>query len=277
MPSATPFEPPMLSLGKKRKRDDGPEAQVQLITQYYQDESQNLLSAINDERLMFPSTACGYPASLLNMPRKVIPLPVSKRFRLLDENEEHLHHPHSHPLPQPCQYSQQQQQQQQQSHFSHSHPEYSTPPTSPNHSRSSMATKAHPSARLSPCHICHRKPTKKSDLDSFADCMGCEQRACFICIRACQGWLPPPSTSPISEEIVEEDVSASFTMRDVDDDNSEDGREPSKAQEPSRKEGKGGGWRGHGHREMVCSRCCVERGPEGDIVCLGCLAGMAGA
>lgn len=25
------------------------------------------------------------------------------------------------------------------------------------------------------------------------------------------------------------------------------------------------------HRGMVCSRCCVERGVEGEVWCLGCL------
>ena len=25
------------------------------------------------------------------------------------------------------------------------------------------------------------------------------------------------------------------------------------------------------HRAMVCSRCCVERGPDGEVRCLGCL------
>lgn len=28
---------------------------------------------------------------------------------------------------------------------------------------------------------------------------------------------------------------------------------------------------GTGHRGMVCSRCCVERGTEGEVLCLGCL------
>ena len=36
------------------------------------------------------------------------------------------------------------------------------------------------------------------------------------------------------------------------------------------------GWSGRGHREVICSGCCVERGSEGDVVCLGCLAGMEG-
>ncbi|KAI1143489.1 hypothetical protein F5Y05DRAFT_368769 [Hypoxylon sp. FL0543] len=258
MPSITPFERPMLSPSKKRRRDDDHgEVQVPLYgpskpfrsfaansdagtraTQH--GDSTNLISVINNnERLLFHSPGRG-TTSLLNMPRKVVPLPVNKRFRLVSDDEDPSH---SH---------------NQQSHLSHAHPEYSTPPASPQRAN----TKTNAPALLSPCHICHRKPTKKSDLDSFADCMGCGQRACFVCVRACQGWLPA------SEE--EEDLSASFTMQDVDD-----------AQEPSLKQRKGGGpdggWIGRGHREMICSRCCVERGPEGDVVCLGCLAGMEGA
>ncbi|KAI1407813.1 hypothetical protein F5Y13DRAFT_121394 [Hypoxylon sp. FL1857] len=262
MPSITPLEWPMLSPSKKRRRDDD-HGSVQQVPLYGSSkpfrslptnsdggsrphaESTNLISVINNnnnnERLIFPSSGRG-AASLLNMPRKVIPLPANKRFRLIsEEDDDHLH---SH---------------NQQSHLSHAHPEYSTPPASPQRMNN---TKANPPALLNPCHICHRKPTKKSDLDSFADCMGCGQRACFVCIRACQGWLPT------SEE--EEDLSASFTMQDVDD-----------AQDRNPKQRKGGGsdggWIGRGHREMVCSRCCVERGPEGDVVCLGCLAGMEGA
>lgn len=30
------------------------------------------------------------------------------------------------------------------------------------------------------------------------------------------------------------------------------------------------------HREMVCSRCCVERGTEGEVLCLGCLRMVEG-
>lgn len=218
-------------------------------------ESTHLLSAINNnERFIFPSSARG-TASLLNMPRKTIPLPVSKRFRMFNESGEHTH-------PRPGHSSQQ-------SHLSHAHPEYSTPPASPQHARSSRTT--NPPASLSPCHICHRKPTKKSDLDSFADCMGCGARACYVCLRACQGWLP---VSAEEEETKDQDLSASFTMEDVDDNTSD--------QDSDRKQGKEGGcpdegWIGRGHRSMVCSRCCVERGPEGDVVCLGCLAGMEGA
>jgi hypothetical protein len=36
------------------------------------------------------------------------------------------------------------------------------------------------------------------------------------------------------------------------------------------------GWAKGGHRKMICSRCCVERGPDGDVVCLGCLPFVEG-
>ncbi|KAI2471248.1 hypothetical protein F4781DRAFT_387821 [Annulohypoxylon bovei var. microspora] len=274
MPSITPFELPAFCPSKKRRRDDSDHTETQMplygspksylrslptnsdvrSRTIQHSESTNLLSAINNnERLILPPSARG-PSAMLNMPRKVIPLPVNKRFRIAsDDDDEHLHHPYNslpaHHLSQ-------------QSHHSHAHPEYSTPPTSPQNSR---PARPNPQALLSACHICHRKPTKKSDLDCFADCAGCGQRACFVCIRACPGW--PACASE------EENLTASFAMQDVDYDSSSYEPEP----EPGLKQGKGGGWSGRGHREMVCSRCCVERGPEGDVVCLGCLAGMEGA
>lgn len=125
---------------------------------------------------------------------------------------------------------------------------------------------------LAPCHICHRRPTKKSDLDSFADCEGCGERACFICIRACIDLTPADQEvgrraegdmgGGISEQ---EALSRSFCMDDADDTAAErDGGQ----QEERRK-----GWAG-GHRGVVCSRCCVEMGPDGEIACLGCLSRM---
>lgn len=39
-------------------------------------------------------------------------------------------------------------------------------------------------------------------------------------------------------------------------------------------EGEGGAEEGGGgHRGVVCSRCCVERGVDGEVWCLGCLGG----
>lgn len=128
-------------------------------------------------------------------------------------------------------------------------------------------------ACLAPCHICHRRPTKKSDLDSFADCEGCGERACFICIRECIGLTRTDQEmgrrvegdmgADISEQ---EALSRSFRMDDADDTTEERGG----GEEERRK-----GWAG-GHRGVVCSRCCVEMGPDGEISCLGCLSRMEG-
>ncbi|KAK2072664.1 hypothetical protein P8C59_007002 [Phyllachora maydis] len=65
--------------------------------------------------------------------------------------------------------------------------------------------------RLSRCHTCHRKPTKKSDLDDFADCESCGQRTCFICIRQCSGWRHRDRTA--GDKAV--DLSVSITMEDA--------------------------------------------------------------
>lgn len=37
------------------------------------------------------------------------------------------------------------------------------------------------------------------------------------------------------------------------------------------------GWDAGGHRAVVCSRCCIERGAEGDVTCLGCLSKIESA
>ncbi|KAI0974407.1 hypothetical protein F4678DRAFT_422541 [Xylaria arbuscula] len=275
MPSATQSAYSMVSpAARKRRRDDG---EVQKPFNSTLETSQNIFSAThNNERFVIPSNR-GSP-SLYSVPRKAIPLPVSKKFRLIDDNPReqqpnnhslaHYHHHHDI-LPSTASHSQP-------SHFSHAHPELASAAASSttlHHTRPTPA-RTNSSALLSPCHICHRKPTKKSDLDSFADCMGCGERTCFVCIRACQGWLPAlPATS-------EEDLSTSFTMRDIDDEESSANHATKlpDAQNPEQRQKKGeGGWSGEGHRGVICSRCCVERGPEGDVVCLGCLAGMRGA
>ncbi|KAF7868469.1 hypothetical protein EAF04_005000 [Stromatinia cepivora] len=94
---------------------------------------------------------------------------------------------------------------------------------------------------LRACHICRRKPTVKKELDAFANCEGCAKRTCWVCIRECLGgW--------------------GGKMGMVEEGGGMD-------------EGKDEGWGGKGmqHRGMVCSRCCVERGTEGEVLCLGCL------
>lgn len=239
--------------------------------------SQNLLSAINNnERIIIPSNRGS--ASLFGHPRKPIPLPVNKKFRLAEEN--HHEPPQNGHYLRSSDISPTAPSQPQQSYFSHAHPELASPVRP-------ALTRSNTSALLSPCHICHRKPTKKSDLDSFADCTICGERTCFICLRACQGWLPElDGDEPNKTEVGTEDLSASFTMRDVDDEDAvhNHAHKPVAPQRPEQKQrkGEGGGdaegtWNGRGHRRVICSRCCVERGSEGDVVCLGCLAGMRGA
>ncbi|CAK7216138.1 hypothetical protein SBRCBS47491_002730 [Sporothrix bragantina] len=95
-----------------------------------------------------------------------------------------------------------------------------------------------------PCHICHRKPRRKCDLDSLAYCEGCGERTCFVCLRECLGW---------TDNEAPEDTAATPTA------------EATEEQQP---------WSttSHGHRRTVCSRCCVERGEDGDVVCLGCIS-----
>ncbi|KAL1894420.1 hypothetical protein Sste5346_005922 [Sporothrix stenoceras] len=102
-----------------------------------------------------------------------------------------------------------------------------------------------------PCHICHRRPRRKVDLDSLANCEGCGQRTCFVCLRECLGWTENGTpTEPTHMSSM-----ATTTTPTT----------PQKQQPP---------WSttSHGHRRMVCSRCCVERGEDGDVVCLGCVA-----
>ncbi|KAF4337063.1 hypothetical protein FBEOM_9052 [Fusarium beomiforme] len=123
------------------------------------------------------------------------------------------------------------------------------------------------SALLAPCNICHRRPTKKSDLDSFANCQGCGERTCFICIRECQG-LNVDGGSGVSEQ---ELLSRSFHMDDVDGGQ----QEQNSAKSGTRQTNKG--WNAVGHQSVVCSRCCIERGAEGDVTCLGCFSRMEGS
>jgi len=176
---------------------------------------------------------------------------------------------------------------------------------------------------MSRCHICSRKPTKKSELDSFTDCQGCGRRTCYICIRECLGWGPPAtmmnhaqadSRAPPTPTLPQE---PSFTMVDIDllDDNGNANdigtdnyhqrileqqqlallKSQQQAQQQPQlrlrqssgnegREGRAEAGRGFdgcpnsggGHRQRVCSRCCVERGEDGEVACLGCLPFVEG-
>ncbi|KXX80533.1 hypothetical protein MMYC01_202596 [Madurella mycetomatis] len=141
--------------------------------------------------------------------RKIIPLQSAKRRRTsvdrdvaTSEGEPMQRSPCNSP-------SQKQQQQLQQQRLHHAKAAGKSRQTT-------AAADAPPStALIDRCHICFRKPTKKSDLDSFADCQGCGQRTCYVCIRECLGWDPnlqpellasPPTAA----------TDASFTMLDAD-------------------------------------------------------------
>jgi len=39
---------------------------------------------------------------------------------------------------------------------------------------------------LTPCHVCHKAPRLKKDLEAYEDCWRCDERTCYICIRQCQ-------------------------------------------------------------------------------------------
>lgn len=177
-----------------------------------------------------------------------------------------------------------------------------------NHSRSPSAAKAAPRAPmttsppnnlLGPCHICHRKPTKKNELDSYADCEGCGERTCYVCIRECLGWKTTGHADRFDREVLMRDqdhrdeeeqerqqqheqyegtgqnrLDQSFSMEDVpSEDNQQQDlqRNESEADQDPTKRGGTWGDGNRGHRGRICSQCCVENGPEGEVICLGCL------
>jgi hypothetical protein len=131
---------------------------------------------------------------------------------------------------------------------------------------------------LRPCHICHQKPKVRSDLDSYGDCEGCGERTCYICMRECLGPI-----TPVAWESIETESGMSFTtvndelsLADGAEDRGVDGG-PAHGQDDK----DGDGWLGKegevwGHRDMVCSQCCVERGVDGEVRCLGCLRAEEG-
>jgi hypothetical protein len=118
---------------------------------------------------------------------------------------------------------------------------------------------------LSPCHVCHRRPTVKSELDAFADCEGCTKRTCYICIRECLG------VGIGGQEVAEGDYDVlDFSLPGAGDElefGTNDTLELSdnlRMRKPWEKP------MAAAHRRMICSRCCVETGTEGEVWCLGC-------
>lgn len=120
---------------------------------------------------------------------------------------------------------------------------------------------------LSPCHICRRKPTLKHELEQFASCERCAERTCYVCIRECLGMASEFDLSRKMEKkgpvwhhstngLLEEDVLDYVPLRAAAE------RERVRLEDEMGKEE---------HRGRVCSRCCRERGCEGEVWCLGCL------
>ncbi|KAL7787522.1 hypothetical protein V8C37DRAFT_390180 [Trichoderma ceciliae] len=132
---------------------------------------------------------------------------------------------------------------------------------------------------LMPCHVCRRRPTKKSDLDSFARCQSCHEQTCFVCIRECQGRNSNESPVPLLSEEEEEALSRSCHMDDADE-YATPPRPNTDTQQRNSDATERGGMSARGpanssiHHAMICSRCCVEEGAEGEVVCLGCLSNM---
>lgn len=94
---------------------------------------------------------------------------------------------------------------------------------------------------LSACHICRRKPTLKRELEDYVDCESCSERTCAVCLRECLG------SGATGEEQLENRIDHDYGQIVVQDENL------------------------HGHKGLICSRCCVEKGTEGEVWCLGCL------
>ncbi|KAF2663055.1 hypothetical protein K491DRAFT_686211 [Lophiostoma macrostomum CBS 122681] len=43
----------------------------------------------------------------------------------------------------------------------------------------------HSASDLRPCHICHKAPKRRKDLENYLQCQACEHRACYVCSRSC--------------------------------------------------------------------------------------------
>jgi hypothetical protein len=138
---------------------------------------------------------------------------------------------------------------------------------------------------LARCHICHRKPMKKSDLNDYADCQGCGERTCYICIRECSGWQPAGfglDGNRELEDVFEGDMiwegpgQQHFDGQGQRGDGAVSGMQLYRNGYKNHQRREGAGKDVTGHRQRVCSRCCVEKGADGDVVCLGCLAYVEG-
>jgi len=289
MPSVAQ-EIPTIALCKKRRRDEGdgyathsgtPQIALHADTftrsaiinsashqqnGHHLGDPLGVISILSEKSFDHPSVFHQHHA--MSPVRRIIPLPVTKKQRIASDDGR---------------FSPQRQQQLANAKLLQEKGTNSRP-TTPSRPGASVSS-ARPMTR---CHICFRKPAKKSDLTSFADCQRCGQRTCYVCIRECLGWRPdlvgvqPPGgfqlgdAGPASQEDKQD---ASFTMVDADDTpetSHDEGHRRHKNQGRNHEPEDPGDWGGEGHRTVVCSQCCVEKGSDGDVVCLGCLPFLEG-
>lgn len=58
---------------------------------------------------------------------------------------------------------------------------------SSSHHHHAATTTTTATSDLRPCHICHKAPTRKRDLEAYIQCTSCGERACYVCTRVCVG------------------------------------------------------------------------------------------
>lgn len=204
--------------------------------------------------------------------RKIIPIAINKKQRMSVSDDVHHHREDSYhgmraksnsPTSAPHHYHHYHQNQKQQHHQQHA-----------------LLSKI---KSLDRCHICFRKPTKKADLDSYADCQGCGQRTCYVCMRQCPGWTSSfqqqqTGTGGQTDDIPLASLSPenSFTMLDADAETDVGLDYETESHHKTKPTNNNTGWHANGHREMICGQCCEERGDNGDVVCFGCLPSFGG-
>ncbi|EGY23012.1 hypothetical protein VD0002_g8534 [Verticillium dahliae] len=259
MPSVAEEHPRVSSAGKKRRRDNDVDSLQGAIYEQAQHHIQQQYAFADFGKLLQHHDAALPLDAYDSLARKIMPI---KRQRFLEaEDDNATYNPDGH----------------------HRARKHSRSPSGAAASRPPPAHRLTSSAALAPCHVCHRRPTKKSDLDSFAECHGCKARTCFVCLRSCKGWMPEAQQGERSSDAesrdYEEALSRSFHMGDADD--AADGHRVDLGQAETQGEQSavgsrpaGDGWSSMRHQQVVCSKCCIERGQEGDVVCLGCLSQM---
>ncbi|EEY18797.1 conserved hypothetical protein [Verticillium alfalfae VaMs.102] len=259
MPSVAEEHHRVLSAGKKRRRDNDIDSLQGAIYEQAQHHIQQQYAFADFGKLLQHHDAALPLDAYDSLARKIMPI---KRQRFLEaEDDNATYNPDGH----------------------HRARKHSRSPSGTAASRPPAAHRLTSSAALAPCHVCHRRPTKKSDLDSFAECHGCKARTCFVCLRQCKGWMPETQQGErlcdIESRDYEETLSRSFHMEDAD--GAAAGHQVDLGQAETQGERSavgsrraGDGWSSMGHQQVVCSKCCIERGQEGDVVCLGCLSQM---